>query len=814
LTGEAGIGKSRLVQILRNHIAGMSATYIECRCSPHTQHSALYPIIAYLERVLGFARNDTAVDKLHKLEDALASHGFPLPETVPLFAALLSLPAAAHYPGLTLTPQRQRQKTLEALLTWLGRNTEKRPVLFVVEDLHWVDPSTLELLSLLVDQSPTAPILILVTCRPESAPSWPGRAHVMRLTLNRLPSAQAERLVANVAKAKPLPGAVVQEIVQKTDGVPLFVEELTKTVLESSMIREHADRYELTAPLPALAIPASLQDSLMARLDRLSAVKTVAQLGAAIGRQFGYDLLHAVSPLDERTLRRGLRQAVEAELLYQRGVLPEARYVFKHALIQDAAYQSLLKSVRQQYHERIAQALERQFPEVVETQPELLAHHYTEAGLSAQAIPYWQRAGQRALQRSANQEAISHATKGLALLLSLPETPERGQQELRLQTTLGPALLAAKGYGAPEVGRAYTRAWSLCRHGGDMHEIVPVQYGLWVFHVAGAEYQAAHELAAQFFNLTQSQQDPIPVMAALRELGGAELMLGQLIPARQHLEQALDFYDPQQHGVLAFRYGHDVGTSVLSFLSLTLWLLGYPDRARQKSNAALTLAQQLAHANSLASTLAYAAMVRQFCREVYRTYTQSEAAVNFATTQQTPFWSAIGTILRGWARSRQEQGQEGMAEICRGLVAIQGTGARYLRSYWLALQAEAYGIIGQPAAGLAVLGEALEVVHAQAERCYEAELHRLKGELLLQSGDRDPAATAAETCFQQALAVARGQQAKSLELRVAMSLSRLWQRQGKNDAARQLLGDVYAWFTEGFDTADLEEAKALLEALR
>jgi TOMM system kinase/cyclase fusion protein len=817
LTGEAGIGKSRLVQLLRDRIGATPAIRIEYRCSPHAQHSALYPVITHLERALAFTRTDTPTDKLRKLEDVLASYSGSLAEMVPLYAALLSLPLGEGYPPLALTPQRQRQKTLEALLSWLWRETERHPVLFVLEDLHWVDPSTLELLDLAVDQSATARILILVTCRPEFEPSWPTRVHLTTLTLSRLSKQHVERMVASVARTKALPRDVVQQIIAKTDGVPLFVEELTKTVLESGLLREHEDHYELNGPLPALAIPATLQDSLMARLDRLSTVKAVAQLAATIGRQFAYDLLQAVSPLEEDILQKGLRELVAAELLYQRGIPPQATYIFKHALIQDAAYQSLLKSTRQQHHQRIAQVLEARFAELVETQPELLAHHYTEAGLPALAIPYWQRAGQRALQRSASQEAISHATRGLELLLALPETPERAEQELLLQTTLGPALLAAEGYAAPEVGRAYTRAWTLCQQGSDIHQIVPVQYGLWVFHIAGAQYETAHELAAQLFSLAQGRQDPIPLLAALRELGGAALMLGDLAPARGHLEQAFALYEPERHGPLAFRYGHDIGSSVLAFLSLTLWLLGYPDQASQKIEVALSQAHALAHANSLASTLVYATVLRQFRGEVSATRAQSEAALNFATSQQIPFWAAMGTILRGWALSRESKSEEGITEIHQGLRALQGTGARYLRSYWLALLAEAYGVGRQPAAGLAVLDEALENFHSHGERYYEAELHRLRGELLLQASVSEspvgnPTATA-EACFHLALDIARRQQAKSLELRAAMSLSRLWQRQGRHGPARQLLADVYGWYTEGFDAVDLREARALLEAL-
>src|SRR5262249_30389097 len=366
--------------------------------------------------VLAWERDTVPQEKLHKLEDALARHPWPLPEVVPLLAALLSLPLPAQYPPLTLTPERQKQKTLEALLAWLLAETEQQPVLFIVEDLHWVDPSTLEWLSLVVEQSPTARLYGLFTCRPEFALPWPTRTHLTPLTLSRLPRPQAARLVHGVTGGKALPAEVLAQIVAKTDGVPLFVEELTKTVLESGLLREREGTYELAGPLPPLAIPTTLQDSLMARLDRLAAVKAVAQLGATIGRQFGYELLQAVSPLDDAALQQGLRQLVEAELVYQRGVPPQATYLFKHALIQDTAYQSLLKSTRQQYHQRIAQVLVERFLETAETQPELLAHHYTEAGLVEQAIPYWQQAGQRATQRSAYVEAISHLSRGLVLL--------------------------------------------------------------------------------------------------------------------------------------------------------------------------------------------------------------------------------------------------------------------------------------------------------------------------------------------------------------------------------------------------------------
>jgi class 3 adenylate cyclase len=483
LSGEAGIGKSRLVQVLKEHVASEPQAWLTpCQCSPYHQNSALYPMIDLLERLaLRFDREESPQQKLSKLEGFLVQYGLPLAEAVPLFASLLSLPLPADYAPLTMSPQQQKQQILHAFLTILLRIAAQQPVLFVMEDLHWVDPTTLELLSLLVDQGPTARILTLFTFRPDFSPPWTGRSHLTQVTLPRLQRRQAAEMTGRVAHGKALPAEVVEQVVAKTDGVPLFVEELTKMVLDSGLLQAREERYELTGPLPPLAIPTTLHDSLMARLDRLAAVKGLAQLGATLGREFSYELLQAVAPWDQETLRRGLQQLVEAEFLYQQGLPPQATYLFKHTLIQDAAYQSLLKSTRQQYHQGIAQVLEGQFPNICETQPELLAHHYTEAGLLEQAIPYWQRAGQRAIQRSANLEAVGHLTKGLELLKKLPDTPERAQQELDFQLALGPVFHAVKGQGAPEVEQTYARARELCGQVGETLQLFPVLWGLWRF---------------------------------------------------------------------------------------------------------------------------------------------------------------------------------------------------------------------------------------------------------------------------------------------------------------------------------------------
>ncbi|MBI3301640.1 MAG: AAA family ATPase [Deltaproteobacteria bacterium] len=822
LSGEAGTGKSRLVQELKEQVAREECTKIEFRCSPYYQNSAPYPVIEHIQRVLQFKREDSPEEKLAKLERGLevgAIHELPLrSESVPLFASLLSLPHPDGYPPLTLSPQKQKQKTQETLVAWLVAEAERKAVLAAWEDLHWADPSTLEVLSLYIDQTPTARMLLLLTFRLDFSPPWAMLSHLTHLTLSRLGRKQVEEIVEEVTGGKALPIEVVQQIVMKTDGVPLFVEELTTMGVASGLYvgAPHA------APLPPLASPATLHDALLARLDRLATVKEVAQMGATLGREFSYELLHAVWPGDEASLQQALGKLVEAEVLYQRGLPPQARYIFKHALIQDAAYQSLLKSKRQQYHQRIAQVLEEQFPETKEIQPELLAHHYTEAGLVVQAIPYWQKAGERATRRSANREAISHLTKGLELLKTLPDTLERTQQELDLQTTLGPALMAAKGEAAPEVQQAYARARELCAELGENSRLFSVLRGLWIFHLERAELQTASELGEELLSLAKSVANPAFLLEAHRALGITLFWCGDFTSAQAHLEQGIALYDRQQHRSHAFLYGLDPAVHCLSYTAWGLWFLGYPDQALQRSHEALTLARELTHLFSLAAALYFAARLHQYRWEKQLTQEQAEAAVTLSTEQGFPEWLAVGTILRGWALAEQGQGEEGIAQMHRGLAAGQATGGELGRSLFLALLAETYGNTGQSEEGLSVLAEALAVADNTGERFYEAELYRLKGELSLKSRqvktsqDKSEdwcAESEAEGCFRKAIEIARRQSAKSLELRAVMSLSRLWQSQGKKDEARRMLAEIYGWFTEGFGTVDLQEAKALLEEL-
>ncbi len=842
LGGEPGIGKSRLVQVMREQAENNAAVRLEFHCSPYHQNSAFYPIIDHLHRLLRFAQPDSAAERLGKLERTLTSYRFPQADTIPLLAALLSLPQPEQYPALNFTPQRQKQKTQEVLVTWLVEEAERQALYCPWEDVHWADPSTLELLTLLIDQVPTARLYLLLTFRPEFVSPWGTRSHLSHLTLSRLGRGQVTQMIERVAGDRALPSEMLQQIVAKTDGVPLFVEELTKAVMETmrgqgtgNREQEHGDIVgaQHVTPLP-LTIPATLQDSLMARLDRLGTAKEIAQFGATLGREFSHELLQAISLLDEEALRRGLSQLVDAELIYQRGVPPHRQYIFKHALIQDAAYQSLLKSRRQQLHQQIAQVLEERFVEIKETQPELVAHHYTEAGLAEQAIPYWQRAGQRAVERSANIEAISHLTKALEVLATLPDTPERTQQELSLQITLGPALTTTKGWAAPEVEKAYTRAYELCQRVGENAQLFPVLWGLWVFHDVRAKFQRSHELGEQLLALAESVHDSALLLEAHVALGYTLHFLGEFSLAREHWEQGVALYDHQQHRALAVLYGGaDPGVYCLSGVALALWNLGYPAQALKRSQEALSLAQELSHPHSLAFALSFAARVHQVRREGQAAQDLATAVIALSTEQELAFWLAWGTSVRGGALVEQGQGEEGIAQIHQGLVAYRNTGAEGWRLYFLALLAEGYGKVEQPEEGLAVLVEALATVDKSGERVVEAELYRLKGELILQQESKEQRAGSkeqklenidprsltpdaqgeAEACFLKAIDIAQRQQAKSLELRAATSLARLWRLQGKQKEAHELLSEVYNWFTEGFDTKDLQEAKALLEEL-
>jgi predicted ATPase len=802
-SGEPGIGKSRLTAALEERIENESHTRLRYFCSPHRQDSALHPFIAQLERAAGFEHADTPEGKLDKLA-VLAPAS---PEDGALLAELLSLPTEGRFPPLQLTPQSKKEKTFAALLGQLGALARQRPVLMLFEDVQWIDPSSRELLDLLVERVPRLPVLLLVTFRPEFQPPWSGQAQVTVLVLNRLDRSEGAALVRRVAGTGALPDDVVTEIIERTDGVPLFVEELTKAMLEGGSVATALSRAGATPP----NVPAMLHASLMARLDRLgSAAREVAQVGAALGREFPYELLAAVAQRNAAELDAALDQLVVAGLAFGRGAPPQASFIFKHALVQDAAYGTLLRGKRQKLHERVAHVLEEQWPETAEAQPELLAHHCAQAGLVEKAIAYYTRAGQRAVSRSAMVEAIAQLTKGLDLLTSLPDAAPRWRQELELQIALGRALATTQSYAAPAVGETYARARALCEQLDRPPEIVPVLFGQFLHHLVKGPLRLAREIAAEL--LQRGEDGAVVAITVLghRLSGQACFHLGEFSASRAHLEQALARFDPARRPFyMSINIFQDPLVALLNYLSNDLICLGYLDQARTRMEAAVREASKLGHAYGLAIALTRACWVDWATGSREEVLARADALLVVSDEHGFPYSRAAGTVFRGWVLAGNEQTGEGIALLEAGVAAFRATGAATWVPLFLTLLADAEGMAKELHEGLGHLAEAERLMDEIEDRWAEAELHRVRGELLY--AGHDP--TGAERSFSHAIDIAQQQSAKFWELRATTSLARLWREQGKHDAARDLLVPIYGWFTEGFDTPVLKEAKALLDEL-
>jgi predicted ATPase len=629
------------------------------------------------------------------------------------------------------------------------------------------------------------------------------------VALNRLTRRQVGELMSLRSGIKRLPPTVVERVAERTDGVPLFVEEFTRMVLEAGTLREVGGEVEMSETFPVHEIPATLHDLLLARLDRMASNMDVVQTAATIGREFPFGLLQAVTQLAEQALHDELAKLVKAELLLQRGRPPRATYQFRHALIQDAAYQSLLKKKRQQFHQRIALTLEAHFPETAATQPELLAHHFTEAGLVPRAVDYWDRAGERSLRRGAHHEAIEQLTRGLTLLRTLPETPQRRALEVKLHVGLGVPLQATRGYSAPEVEGNYARAHALCSQGGPPAELFPVVNGLFRYYMLQAKYRKAQELSEQLAELARADGDPGLVAVSHRALGATLFYQGRHGEALEHLRQMIALEPTPELRAASYRFDVvDPWTVSRSYLAWALWLTGRPDEALAQGRLALEVAEGLDHPFSGALSLSFAAWLHQFCGDAAAARAAAEKALAISTERHFAFWIGWARVLCGWARAEQGQAEAGAAEVRQGLVDWRAQGSELGRTYFLALLAEALARAGQAPEALAALDEADDFARATGEGYWAPELRRLRGELLL-PGD----AAAAERCFREALDVAAGQKARSLELRAAMSLARLWGGQGKGAQGRDLVGRVYGQFSEGFATRDLQQAKALLRSL-
>jgi class 3 adenylate cyclase/predicted ATPase len=816
LSGEAGIGKSRLTAALLDRVAGEPHRRLRYFCSPQHTDSALYPFISQMERAAGLTHDDAPEARLDKLDALLAQTSTPTQDAA-LLAEMLSLANDGRHPTLDLVPQQRRQRTLEALGLRLEALTRSSPVLMVFEDVHWTDPTSLELLGWVVNRIRILRVLLLATFRPEFVPPWIGQPHVTALTINRLAERDVGAMIDRIGGNEFIPESIRQDIIERTDGIPLFIEEMTKAVLESDSQGEAA-RAVAGVPLPALSVPASLHASLMARLDRLGSAKETAQIGAAIGREFSHALLGAVASKPEPELASALDRLMAAGLLYRQGLPPHSSYLFNHALVQDAAYGTLLREPRRALHARIAETLEGHFAEIAENQPELLARHWTEAGSIEKAAGLWGKAGQRSLARSALVEGAEQLTRALDQLAHLPGTPTLRRQQIELQIALFDSLKWVKGFAAPETKAAVERAHLLIEQAETLGEppedplpVLAVLWGYWFIAYCAFNGDDMRKLAAQFFILAEKHGATAPLIFGHRMMGITRVFTGEFASALAHFDQALRSYDPARHRPLAARFGHDSRVGPMAFRAFAHWLLGYPERALADADQALKVAREIGQAVDLMFALAIPSYTLILCKSYDAADARIDELLVLADEKIVPSRKAEGMNLKGSLLASRGRSRDAVKMLIAGITAWRSTGSTVWLPLLLSYLAKAYADIGQFGDALHTIADALTAVETTKESWCEAEILRVAGEIAL--GLPKPDLVQAEATFERALAVARKQQAKSFELRAAMSLARLWCDRGERDQARHLLAPVYGWFTEGHDTLDLQDAKALLGEL-
>ncbi len=804
ISGEPGIGKSRVARELEERIDDDPHYRLRHQCSPYHTNSALYPVIDRLERAAGFKAGDTAETKLVKLEALIELSGKPIQEIAPLFASLLSIPTDARYPSLNVSPQRQKELTLQAIVDQLAGLSDRQPVLFVLEDAHWIDPTTLELLDLTVERVPESAVLVLITHRPEFDAPWSGHPRVTPMALRRLEARDCVQLVDQVAGARALPESIRERISTQTDGVPLFLEELTKSVLESAIVSGNAPA--------AMEVPATLQDSLTARLDRLGPAKEVAQIGAVIGREFGHDLLTSVSTLGPEALADAIGRLTDSGLIYPRRRGAHATYAFKHALVQGTAYGSLLRTRRAEIHARVAECLAADFPETVEGEPELLAHHCSEAGLAEQAVDYWRMAGQHAMKRSANIEAEGHIRKGLEILANMPEAPQRNRREIALLNTLGVCLMPTRGWGNPEVAETFSKAALISETEGDLRGLFVALRGKGQYQMISGDLATAEAQAGTILDLAEKLEEPDLLIEA-HHLGWSTLTFtGNFVAAWEHAETGIALYDRERDHHLTYVYsGHDPGACCRSIGALAQWQLGYPDKALALCRDGETLARELSHPFTLTVALWVSGMMHLLRRETGEIGEIGEFLIQHCGEMGFRAFVPLGHIYRGGAAAEQGNFDDGIPELREGISGMRSARTKYTLPLFLAWLGELHLKAGQIDEGLNAIEEGLTMANESMDRFSLPEFHRIKGELLLARSARNKAA--AEAAFVEAMKVARGQKGKSLELRAAASLARLWGENKKRAEARELLAPLRGWFGEGLETPDLKDAKSLLEAL-
>jgi class 3 adenylate cyclase/tetratricopeptide (TPR) repeat protein len=809
LSGEAGIGKSRLIRYVSDRLAGSAHALIQFQCSPHHTDTVLYPAITALRQMTGMTGEDGAETQRQKLHDLMAAIGLDDPVTVALIAELMGISADDLDRLPALSPERRKDLTLEALVQSVHRLADRSPVLFVVEDAHWLDPTTLDFLTRMIDRIQQMHVLLVVTFRPDFKPMWADSGHVTCLSLNRLPRRQSAELIAEMTRGKALPPEVQQAVLVKTDGIPLYIEELTENLLASGMLTEGTDSFSLNAQSTELAIPDSLQALLMERIDRLGSAKDIVQIGAAIGREFDYELLREAVDLEEGQLEQALRRLVTSGLIFQEGDMPSAKFQFKHALLQDAAYHTLPRKSRRSLHARLASALESKFAERVKAEPELLAYHYEQAGLIGAAVEYRRLAARRDAERSADIEALSHFNRALALLKELPEGPDRDALELDLLIARGAPMVTLKGYASDEIEQNYRRARELSKEDSLSDQHFLSVWGLWVFHLVRGPLARASDLAEALLSLARRRQIPDLLVRAHESVGSTDSFIGRFDEAKIHLEAATA--DPGPCRSHALPYTQDPGITARIMLARTLWIVGEVERVELLVSEAIGKARDLAHPFTLAFTLATTAWISSMLRDANRTLELTEEATAISTKYSFEVARAWAISSQGWALARNGD-EKGLARLREGLAATQATGAALNNTYTLALLAESYLRYGRIDEGLDAVAEAQRLAETQGERFWTAELSRLKGELLL--GRADPPIGAVEQCFQEALAIARSQHAVMLELRAATSMAKLLKALNRVEDARRLLGSFRYRFNERADCGDLHDAQTVLDQLR
>jgi class 3 adenylate cyclase/tetratricopeptide (TPR) repeat protein len=815
LSGEAGIGKSRVVQALIETIKDAPHFQLLFQCSPHHVNTALWPFADQLERTACISDDDSAAVKLDKLDDLVRQASGPVETSVPLFASMLSIPGDDRYPPLQVSPQRRMQLTRAAIQEQIKGLAERQPVLLVFEDVHWADPTSIELLKQIADMLPETRVLAVVTARPEFAPPWDIGTIATTCELRPLQSSDCKMLVREMSDKADLPSIVIEQIVGKTDGVPLYVEELTRTVLETAAPHNRNGQAAGEVNWQSVAVPNTLQDSLMARLDRLASVKDVAQIGATVGREFDHRILSAVAPLSDAPLNDALEELIDAGIVRREGTPPAATYVFKHALLRDAAYASLLRSRRTELHSQIAAALRQEIPAIVERAPEILAHHFALADEPADAAKYWYEAGSKALAQAACAEALGHFDNGLQAVDGILDGDARIEWELRIQALRGAALLMSKGHSADETGRAYARALELCEDLGRSEHLVPALYGVFAYHLLRSEYTAAVAVGERMLTFADEHHDPFARMMARRTIGPTRVYLGQFERARADIEEALQMYDEARDAPFADAYGQDHKTVILAYRALVLLQLGFPDQALEAAKLGLDHAEKIKHAFSTVYAVLFLCLVHTFTSRFEDALEESTRLSQLASRHGFQLFQPYAKGLHGYAIGGLGDATGGAAELRQCIAMLRGARVGLYLVPLLVMLARTMTRLEEAGDAELLLDEAATIADETGEHWFDAEIEVVRGDLALISfpeGTLDRTKSA-ESSYRKALEIARRQAGKAWQLRAAVSLAQLWRAQGKAVEARDLLSPVYGGFTEGFDTPDLKRAKAILAGL-